>query len=125
MKDRFKKILKDNKGQAMVEFSMMLPLFFILIIMMIICYNFINQAINAQHSARTELRSSIDENAEGDFRLVTKSQNISVDIPGKMSEFMMHNSIEGTISIHGYEGCYQGNGKSRYITGKLKREIKK
>jgi len=115
--------LKDEKGQAMVEFAAMLPLFIIFILVMIIVYQVYHKTMLAQHNTRTELRQSMYENAEGAFQKVEMQERVSVDVPGKLSEMMNTDNISGTVSIQGYEGTYQGNGLSRYQTGKTQRLI--
>ncbi len=110
--------LTDNNGAVMVEFAMMMPLIIILMVFLMATYEFVEQMITVQQDIRYELRTSIDKNSGGPFHRVIVpgggSSNVFVEMPGKMKDILGRPYIRSTMTLSGYEGCYQQRGHSKY-----------
>lgn len=108
-------ILKDDKGQAMIEFALMLPLFVIIIIFLIITYELVDGTVNMQHNVRYELRKAVDEASSGAFKMVTKSGAAHVPVPGDMRNILGQAVITGgEVKLSSFTGSYQGIMMNKY-----------
>ena len=83
-KKKLIKVINNNKGQAMVEFCLILPLFVVIMMVPITIYELISKMITEQGHVYYELRESVDKMSKGNFRQVEKRGNIFVKIPGKV-----------------------------------------
>ena len=123
MKSKLIKVIKNNKGQALIEFGLMLPLFVIVMIFLIIIYDLTNTQITVQENIRYEVRKSIDLNAKGKFRPREKTGDVFVEVPGRMKNILEIPFISQTMKLSYYEGCYQGLYKNKFRKRYLYRQI--
>jgi len=112
--NRLTEAIKNDKGQAMIEFCLILPLFVIVIMFLVITYDLIDEIITVQQDIRYELRKSVDENSRGDFRLIEKSGVAAVQVPGKMKALLGYPLISLKMTLSSYGGCYHNRGKDTY-----------
>ena len=112
--NRLTEAIKNDKGQAMIEFCLILPLFVIVMMFLVITYDLIDEIITVQQDIRYELRKSVDENRRGDFGLIEKSGVASVQVPGKMKDLLGYPSISLKMTLSSYGGCYHDRGRDKY-----------
>jgi hypothetical protein len=108
---------KNNKGQAMIEFCLILPVLVMIMVVPITIYELIHKMITAQSDVYYALRESVDKMSKGNFREVEKRSNIFVAVPGKVKHVLGMPHIRGEIRLSGYQGCYFGTGRNKYRRG--------
>jgi len=118
------KVINNNKGQAMVEFGLMLPLFVVIMMFLIISYHLTSDMITAQGDVRYDFRRSVDKMSEGQFAPIEENRRVSVEIPGKMKNALGMPFIRTSIKLKGYGGCYQGLKKNQYRRKYLYRRVR-
>ena len=107
-------LLKNQKGVAIVELTMMMPFLAILLLALAVTHEFSSKQVAALVNIRHEMRHSMNNNASGSFRRTIKQKTISVDVPGKMKQYFGKSVISQTLKIEFYEGSYHGYGKNKY-----------
>lgn len=108
-------IIKDDKGQAMIELALMLPLLVIIMMFLIITYELMDGTVNVQHNVRYELRKAVDEESGGVFRMITKNGAAHVPVPGDMKNILGRSSITGgEVKLSSFTGSYQGIMMNKY-----------
>jgi len=121
---RPKAILGNEKGLAVVEFFLMLPMLVVIMMFLLIVYEYNTKQVTALQELRYSMRKSIDDNAPAPFHSRVITRKAFVDIPGRMKTVMGSPFIKQSLSISFYEGCYQGLGKNKYRMRYLYREVK-
>ncbi len=121
----WKRVLGDQRGQAMVELGLILILVGPLLMALIIVYDLVDEMITVQESLRHELRQQVDRAAPGPFRRIEVNDVARVKVPGRMGGFLIgKDSIEVEMSLSSYGGCYQGLGLSEFAMFSRYREIR-
>jgi hypothetical protein len=119
-----KKLSTDNqRGQAVVELSLMMTFLAMILLALIIFYEMGAKNISAIETLRHEMRRSMFQNAENPFTKKMVQTDVFVDIPGKMKQVLGMPFIATHQQIEFYEGSYQGSGDSIYNRRVLYREI--
>jgi hypothetical protein len=113
----------NQRGQAVVELSLMMTFLAIILLALIIFYEMGAKNISAIESLRHEMRLSMFQNAQNPFTKKTVQTDVFVDIPGKMKQVLGRPFISTHQQIEFYEGSYQGSGDSIYNRKELYREI--
>lgn len=121
---RPKAILGNEKGLAVVEFFLMLPMLVVIMMFLLIIYEYNTKQVTALEELRYGMRKSIDDHAAAPFHSRVIERNAFVDIPGRMKTVVGSPFIKQSLSISFYEGCYQGLGKNKYRMRYLYREVK-
>ena len=113
----------NQRGQAVVELSLMMTFLAMILLALIIFYEMGAKNISAIESLRHEMRISMDINKENPFTQKKVQTDVFVDIPGKMKRVLGRPFIITHQQIEFYEGSYQGSGDSIYNRRELYREI--
>lgn len=106
--------INNERGSAMVEFAMMMPLFVIMIMFLIICYQGVESHIRAQVNAYSDMRSKVKDAGGGPCRIVTGAADDKVVINSAMARWTGHSYIPVHIDLSTYAGTYTGLEKSIY-----------
>lgn len=119
-----KRPIDNQKGQVIVELALMMPFLAIILLALVIIYEFSAKNVGALETMRQEMRESMNDNAAGPFHAKTGRQTVRVDVPGKMKQVFQTPFIEQELSIDYYEGSYHGFALTRYHNrGRRIREI--
>lgn len=124
--DNFSDIYKidDQKGQVIIEFALMMPFLAIVLLALVLIYEFSSKQVVAMEALRQEMRESMNAGAPGPFRADTTKQTIRVDLPGKMKQVFNAPYIEKDLDITYYKGSYHGFALTKYHNrGRRIREI--
>lgn len=107
----------DERGQAMVEFGLILIIVGPLLMALVVVYNLLDEMIETQFELRHEVRQQVDDAAPGPFRRIEVTKTARVEVPGRMDEFFFgKKTIDVEMSLVSYGGCYQGLGLSEFAT---------
>ena len=106
--------VKNEKGQAIIELALMLPLLAVILMALVVTYEFSSKQVTALVTIRDDMRHSMNNSAQGSFRRNMKQKTIHVDVPGKMKWFFGTPFISQTLKIEFYEGSYHGKKKNTY-----------
>jgi hypothetical protein len=106
--------LKNRKGQAIIELTLMMPLLAVMLLSLVVICEWGSKKVEALGDIRHEMRLSMNENAAGRFKKNMKQKNIYVDIPGKLKWYFGTPFIFQTLKIEFYEGSYHGKKKNKY-----------
>jgi len=78
----------NQRGQAVVELSLMMTFLAMILLALIIFYEMGAKNISAIESLRHEMRISMFQNAQNPFTKKTVQTDVFVDIPGKMKRVL-------------------------------------
>ena len=117
--------VKNNEGQAIVELVLILPLFFMMMMFLIIVYGLINKSIDSEHKVRYKFRLATEMESRNECKSVIIRDTAQIKVPGKMKNILGQSIIKNEIKLYGYVGCYQGTGKSKFKSKYLYRSINK
>ena len=112
--NKFTKLIKNEQGQAMIEFCLILPLFVICMIFLIFVYNLVSEIIRVQQDVRYELRVTIEKEWQDDFHAVEEKRDVFVEVPSKIKEMIGKTYVSKEIVMTAYAGCYAGLKKNEY-----------
>ncbi len=112
--NRLKEKLEDQSGVAIVEFCLMLPILVIILMFLLIIYEYNLKQVTVLEELRYGMRKSIDDNAASPFRHRTVTESLFVEIPGRMKNVVGKPFIRESMTLSFYEGCNQGIGKNKY-----------
>ncbi len=104
---------RGQSGQMLVEFGFMLFLLLApLLGTLLVVYDFLDSTFRAQYALRYELRTKVDEAADGPFRRIEVKKKIKTEVPSGLHHFIGTRVIEAEPKLMSYGGCYQGRRKS-------------
>ena len=108
------KILKNQQGQAVTEFFLLMPIFIIFMVFLIFIYQLISEIIHVQQNVRYEMRVTIEKKWKDDFHKAAEKDDVFVKTPHKIAEWTGVPYIAQEIKISSYAGCYAGLKKNEY-----------
>jgi Flp pilus assembly pilin Flp len=106
--------IRNEKGSAMIEFAMMMPLFVIMIVFLMICYQGVNKYVTSQVKAYSDMRSKVNSAGGGRMRIVRGTARDKVLINRAMARWTGHSMIPVKITVSSYGGTCAGLRKNRY-----------
>jgi hypothetical protein len=115
--------LKNQRGQAIVELSLLMLLLAIILMALIIIHELGIKNIFAIETLRHDMRVSMLNHARNPFTKNFVQKDVFVDLPGKMKLVFRAPYIVSHHEIEFYEGSYQGSGDSKYNRKFLYRKI--
>lgn len=116
--------IDNQQGQVIVELTLLMPFLAMVLLALVITYEFSFKQVGAMEIIRQEMRKNMNDGAASFFRSDTARQTIRVDIPGKMKQVFNAPFIEQDLHITYYMGSYQGFGLTKYHNrGRRIREI--
>ncbi len=110
----YTKTIKNEQGQAMIEFCLIIPLFVICMIFLLFIYNLVSQIIRVQQDVCYELRVTIEEEWQDDFHAVEEKRDVFVAVPSKIKEMIGKAYVSKEIMMSAYAGCYPDLKKNEY-----------
>jgi len=108
------KILKNQQGQAVTEFFLLMPFFIIFMIFLIFIYQLISEIMHVQQDVRYEMRVTIEKEWKENFHEVVEKDDVFVKTPHIIAEWTGVPYIAQEIKIVSYAGCYEGLKKNEY-----------
>lgn len=115
------KSLFNEDGAVMVEFTLILPFFVIMMLLIIICYNVVHGKVELQVAAFSAMRRESNlinrpsAHRSQDVQFVKATEQRIVAVPGRMPEFLLGTYfIPIEASVCSYAGVMKGIGMNRY-----------
>ena len=113
----------DQKGQAVVELALLLPFLAIILLATVIIYEYSSKKVISSIKLRHEMRKSMYSGASRNFNLVTKTERIRVELPGRMKQVFQMPFISDELEIKFYQGSHKGYRQNKFWMRKSLRNI--
>lgn len=114
-------ILENQRGAVLVEFGVILPLFFVMMLFFIICYDMVHSQIEMQVEAYAGMRrATMRLNGSGkqhDVQLVECVNEKVFVIPRGMQKIVKIHTLPLRTSVCSYAGVMRNEGKSAWEDG--------
>lgn len=120
---RPKSPLKNQKGQAITELSLLMFFLAMILLGMIFVSLFVCENLSAVEKVRFDMRLSMYQNANKPFLKNIKEKVVMLDLPGRLKQVFGAPFLRQEHRIEFYEGSYTGLGKSYYVKRELYRKI--
>lgn len=119
MKKRINKLIKDENGQAMIELVLLLPFFFLVMMLLIFVYSLNSNIIRVQKDMSYLLLKKVAQKSRGAFQPISVRGRASVEVPGKLKRVLGQSFVRVNMKLNSFAGAYQGKGRSKYMTGRF------
>lgn len=106
--------LERQRGAALIEFALMLPLFVIFMMFLLIVYDLTSNHVTLQVKAYADLRSAIQQVGGGGTRQVVGRAVGGTRIDGGMAQILERSYIPVDLQMVGIGGSCQGLRRNWY-----------